>query len=491
MAIRTIELPVAEVLEGGTKSGFYADLRKTLDLSVRIANMAATECLRQDDLSKDKCGKLYAYATLKSFATGVSQEVSSVCRSVEKSYRKNRWQVRNGKRSSQTFRSQPWPLLHNKSSKSLRLEDCGEYITARVKLVGGWWNVRLAGGSNYRDQISGLRKAIASSAYGDSKIWIDRKHKAILGMACEIESHERKNLSGSMTVSSSRDSLLVATFSRTDVPFVINADVVKQWQAESCRRHQRLRQDRKSDANRKRIKKEMNAISDKTSRRMKTLCHEAASRVIDKAIRMGVAEIRLDLTIKSYVRHFPWFDLAGKIKYKAESAGIKLIDATQTVTEPQVDKPHVYFKLAPSTGRIKIGMTGLENGKRHGSETDSPEELIILAIDNQPKSKLRAREKHFHAMFQDYRLKGEWFVSEPILAWLREAEWLGNAGNLSQIAQVLDVSSDTLLAGHLQANRKCSLDLIASGCSHNAVSGEDIAEYSATALAVTDRTKGN
>jgi hypothetical protein len=491
MPFRTISIPVAEIIEGGTKQEFYADLRKTLGLSVRMANIAATECLRQDDLSRDKCGKIYTYPSISNLAPGVTFAAASIARSVESLYRQNRFQVRIGNRSSQTFRSQPWPLVNNKSRKTLQLTCESEFLTARIKLLGGWWTVRLAGGSAYRDQVRGLRKAIESNSYGDSKIWVDRKHKAILGIACDISIAERKSLSGCMTVSSSRDHLLVATFERSDVPFVVNADVCKQWQSEANKRYQRLRQDRKSDANRRRIRREMNDISAKMNRRMKTLCHEVASRIVNKAIRMNVAEIKLDLTIKSYTKSFPWFDLAGKIKYKAESAGIKVVDATQTVSEPDVDKPHVYFKYAPIAGRIKIGMTGREDGGRHGAETDSPEELTILAIDNQPKTKLRAKEKHYHAMFHEHRVTGEWFHLEPILVWLREVEWLGNAGNLSQIAQVLDVSQDAILGGHLQANSECSSDLIAVGCSHNAVSGEDIVGSPTTALAVTKRSKGN
>ena len=486
MPIRTIAIPVAEVIEGGTKQEFYADVRKTLDLAVRMANIVATECLRQDDLSQDKCGKIYTYPVLASLSSGASSVAAAIARSVEKTYKQNRFQVRIARRASQTFRSQPWPLLHNKSGNTLSLSICDEFLTARIKLLGGWWTVRLAGGSSYRDQVKGLRQAIQSNSYGDSKIWVDRKHKAIIGIACDIPIAERKFISGVMSVSSSRDYLLVSTFERSDVPFVVNADICKQWQFEANKRYQRLRQDRKSDANRRRIRREMNDISVKMNCRMKTLCHEVASRIVNKAIRMNVAEIKLDLTVKSYTKSFPWFDLAGKIKYKAESAGIKVTDATQTVAEPDTAKPHVYFKYAPKAGRIKIGMTGREDGGRHGAETDSPEELTILAIDNQPKVKLRAREKHFHAMFQEHRVTGEWFLAEPILAWLREVEWLGNSGNLSQIAQVLDVSQDAFLDGHLKANSECLSDLCADGCSHKAVKQAGIVDVNQPALAVTE-----
>lgn len=474
---RTIKISIAEIIDGGSKSDFYRDLRSTLDVARNAANLAVTECLRQDvNHEAKKLEKLYTYPAVSQLFPGSCQIAANICRSVEKAYLADRWQILRGIRAVRSHKSVPWPLLHNKSSNTIDLID-GESITARIKLLGGWWTVKLAGGSNNRTQIQGLKKAIQSNSYGDSKIWIDHKHKAILGVACRVPIIERRELAGSITVASGRDSLLIVTFDRSDIPFVVNCDEAKRWKAESNRRYQRLRQDRKSDANRKKIRDEINAIAVKQNNRMKTLCHEVASRVVNKAIRADVAEVKLDLTIKSYIDSFPWFDLAAKIKYKAESAGIRVVDAT-LVSDQQDDKqPHVYFKLSPVINRIKIGRTSRSDGGRHGTETDAPEKLIILAVDNQPKNKLVSKEKHYHAMFAEYRVIGEWFQSEPILAWLREVGWLGNAGNLSQIMQV---------AGDLNANREWCSDLIAEHCSHNAVKKARIADANRPALAVME-----
>ncbi len=503
MPVRTVYIPVVEVIDGGTKSEFYADLRKSLDMARQVANLAVTTCVKLDDLTQEKMPvnkekgmsvKNQAYHASKVVLPAGSQAIASnISGPAVSQYMSDRWQVRRGIRSVRNHRSFPWPLTHNASTSSLRLEDRGEFLAARIKLASKWWVVRLAGGSSHRDQIRGLKKAIANESYGDSRIRVDRKHKAILEVACNVPNQERTNLAGAMQVASSRDHLLVASFERSPVPFVINADVCRQWQSEADRRYQRLRQDRKSDANRRRIRDSINAVSAKMQRRMKTLCHECSSRIVQKAVRMKVECINLDLTIKSYTKHFPWCTLESMIRYKAESAGIRVIVQTQTVSAPDVSKPHVYFKYAPIANRVKIGSTVRDDGGRHGAETDSAEELVILAIDNQPKTKVRAREKHWHAYFDsccdNSRSKvREWFHAEPILAWLREAGWLGNAGNLSQIMQVLDVSQDTILAGHLQADRECPVGTGPIGCSQNAVSGEDIALPKATALAVTQRT---
>jgi hypothetical protein len=160
---------------------------------------------------------------------------------------------------------------------------------------------------------------------------------------------------------------------------------------------------------------------------------------VSHAKRRNVECLQLDLTIKSFVPQFQWFELATMIKYKCEDAGIEFRNATQQVVEPDVLKPHVYFKFSASTSRVKIGRTSRNDGGRHGAETDAPEELVILAVDNQPSTKLVQREKHFHSQFANWREKGEWFQAGPVVQWLRDVGWLGNAGNISQIAQVLDV----------------------------------------------------
>lgn len=490
MATRTICVPVAEVLEGGTKSDFYKALRHDLDLCVRMANIATSECVRQDDWSKDKPPKIYSYPAIKDLTPPRQAYLAScVARAAEAQYRADRWNLVRGKKSVRNFRSQPVPLLHNKSTNVFRLKDCDQFLTASIRLNGTDFLVRLAGGSNYRRQISILKKVIPTDDYGDSKIWIDRKSKAIVGIACNVPNDIPRDRSGTLSVVSSRAHLVVMTQEGTNVPYVINADQCKSWSADKMIRYQRLRQDRKANVDRRRIRQEMNRIAQKNDRRMRNLIHEVSSAVIKKANQINAESIVIDFTVRSYVKPFPWFNLIGMIKYKAEQAGIKVADSTQTVVDPQVDKPHVYFKYSPTLNRVKIGRTSRTNGKRHGSATDSAEELVILAIDNQPESKVVARENHHHAVFSQYRVdmrQKEWFDAEPVIAWLREVDWLGNAGNLSQIMQVLDPSEDALGDGLLKANRECLLVSNPNGCSHNADNMQGYAARKQPALAGGD-----
>ena len=447
LPVRTISISVAEVLEGGTKAEFYSDLRKTLDVSVQVANIAVTACLKQDNLTEKYPPKIYTYPDVSKLLPGLTTVASSIAREVEGTYKADRYQMKIGRRSIRSYRSMPFPLLSNKSHRAFVLKAEPEYVTARFKLLSGNWLVRLAGGSNYRDQIATLKRAIADLSYGDSHISIV-KNKAVLGVSCRIPVRTPGNLSGYIDVvtqpaSPGSDTLLAITTPRSDYPARINCPEVRQWASESTRRFQAMRENRKSGVDRRRIREGMNALEAKMTARKRTLCHTIAANVVGQAIRKRVATINLDFTVKSFVKSFPWYDLTQKIKDKASLAGITVVDQTKTLQEPDLSKPHVYFKYAASTHRIKIGMTARDDGSRHGSETDSSEELIILAIDNQPKAKVRDKEKSYQSQFKKYQVQlataTEWFDADPVLLMLRERGWLGNAGNLSQIAQVMDV----------------------------------------------------
>jgi len=96
-------------------------------------------------------------------------------------------------------------------------------------------------------------------------------------------------------------------------------------------------------------------------------------------------------------------------------------------------------------------------------------DLILLAVDNQALTRLVAMEKHYHAYFDNHRVVDrdksgrELFAAGPVLQWLRAVGWLGNAGNLSQIMQVLDVSCDASSVGDLHADSEHHIDNESNG----------------------------
>ena len=292
----------------------------------------------------------------------------------------------------------------------LEIKDCGEYLTAEIKLLGGYWTVRLAGGSNYREMTEGIRVALKfqgegyrtpklmkdgtqcekkgqkqwnCAGIGDSKIWVNKKGVAVIGVSVKLPSVERK-LSGTLEVCTGRDTLILATKAQNERPFAITGDEVKKWISERGRRYYRLSQDRKSGKKREQIKAAQRRIGDKWRCRIDTYIHEITARIVEHAVRRKVKTIRFDGTIKSFAKVFPWFDLKTKLAYKCEDAGIEFVDATQTVSQPEVNKPHVYFAYSPVRKQVKIGKTTKEDLKRLKQGHTWCPDAIYLAIDNQP-----------------------------------------------------------------------------------------------------------
>jgi hypothetical protein len=260
---------------------------------------------------------------------------------------------------------------------------------------------------------------------------------AVIGIAVALPKTQTQHV-GTIHVSTARDALLVAMKDANDTPFTINADHLKGWQAERTRRMQRLRQDKKAGAKRRYIATKMDQVSRKYHDRMKSLCRESAAHAVKHAMRRRLNRVVFDGTIRSYCGDFPWFELKLSLQSACESAGIEFEDRTLAILEPDLSKPHVYFLYATSTQQVKIGFTRQTKGKRKSViDSQGGLETIMLAVDNHPTKQLKSAETRYHAMFAEHRTIGEWFRAEPIIAWMREAGCLGNAGNRSQIAQLI------------------------------------------------------
>ncbi|MBL8871722.1 MAG: hypothetical protein JNK90_18245 [Planctomycetaceae bacterium] len=464
MVIRTIAIPAAECVSH-SKEEMYAAVRKSLDAARSIANLAVTECLRQDDLNQDRCAKLYTAPAFKGKYEGATKLVCTICRKVEGKYKKERFDFRRGIRGLPTYRSMPWPIIASKGNKTYTIENKGEWLEIRFRLLDGYYIARLAGGSNYRDQTRTLRLAINSDQLRDSSLWIDRKGKLIFGICVDLDI-QQKDRSGTATISSTLNSLAMLTLPRNSVPFVVNAEELREWKEVSKRRNHAIRQARKQGGNRRQLRVQLASFSGKMARRFKTKVDTIAKQLVDKVDRRRIASIEVDFTIKSYMKDFPWYRLQEKIKQKAELHGISVFIKTQAIREPELDSPHIYFLYEPHAHRIKIGRTKGGKGRIQSYMTLNPD-CVVLAVDNQPPGKLSQKEKYYHAMFDEYRvvdrnkIGNELFMADPVLEWLRAVGWLGNAGNNSQITQVLGVSRDTLGDGRLQAESEEASDICA------------------------------
>lgn len=437
MLNRTICLRVAEVREN-TKSEFYSALRSTLEMSRRVANVVLTECVKNDpawgDIEADKfpaLGKVYTYPSLKYLQSGWSGELSNLVRQYESKYKNIRFDMLRGKCSLPSIRSAPWPLLHNESCKNMRLELLGDELTAVIKLVGGRFTVKLKRGSNYRDQVAGVIKAVEAGNVGDSKVWVDRNGVAVLGISVKIP-EPSKRTGKTLTVRTTSDSFLVMCRDRSTTPYVINGSLLKKKMARKSSIQQKLRQDIKPKQKR-RVRRELARVSDSYSRFLDTFTHQVSAQIVSFATRNGYARIEFDDAIKSYFKQFPWFQLRERISYKCDDNGIEFSHSPTIAFERcdifAIPTPHVYFAVELNrdtgelTNQIKIGKTKkptLERMSGIGGQTNLAYEPI--AVYESKASSLTKDEKMFHSLFAEHRVTNdrELFNLNPIKTWLRE-----------------------------------------------------------------------
>lgn len=465
-SVRTLSIPIAEILDAEKKE-FYDDLRESLRHAVRVANICVSNYVKQDDWTQEKCEIKSAYPSLGDNRVGCSSTVSAIDRNASRAYLQSRKRVILGHESLRTYRSVPWYI----KSQNFTLDvSHNEFLALEFRLKDRRYRVRLAN-KGYEPLNKAARLAASLDNLCDSSVRINSRGVAELALSIRVKPRELKDLSGEMRVVSCTDSLLAILLEGSSTPFVINADCVKEWEEGSARKFQRLRQDRKSGANRRRIRAEMAKLSEKQTRRKKSLVHSITAQIIKKAVVKRVETILFDFTIKSFCKNFPWFDLAEKIRYKAGEFGIKVVDATEAILPPKVDDPHVYFAYSPVRDQIKIGFTQKADLQRIKSGRTWCPDAIYLAVQCTHPKKVKKLETSFHAMFQSALLydKGvageEWFQKEPVLAWLYEMRLIGNAGNISEIRQVLDVPQGAVWVAVTDADSECSTQI---GCSHKA-----------------------
>lgn len=435
---RTIALRVAEIIKGGSKQEFYADLRATLDYSRRIYNAGLTESAAQDtesftvDGTIPKKTKIATYATLvkgKSFASGFTSETSNILRAAETKYKECRFDLLRGVQSLPLSRSHPWPLLHNNGSTRISVEYLSGNIYVTLRLMHSQWNVRMKSGSNYRDQIAG----VAKYEIGDSRIWRDRKGVAVIGFAVKVPpTIEPPDPGKKMIVRTMPDALLCTVRSRSATPYVHSGELVKQRVDIRNGLQRKLRQDIKPGAKRQ-VRRKLASNGKAWKRWVGTYIHELTASIVNFAVRNQYGVIELDDAVRSFLPSFPWYDLKSKLEYKCEDRGIEF-KHNPTIAfelcEPFIDPtPHVYFAAeidrnsGDSTGRVKIGKTTQATHKRLdaiGGQTNLG--YVPIAVYESKKSRLTKDEKMFHALFADHRIAKdrELFTLGPVETWLRE-----------------------------------------------------------------------
>jgi transposase len=456
--LRTIKVPVAEIIEGGTKNDFYTDLREILHQCRSAYNLSLSLCCKKDlvnslstiikDKKVPKTSKTYNYEDIKHLFPGASQVAASIDRMAITKYRQQRWGILRGTTSLPIQRSCPLPILHNKSSKTFSLEvDEQNNILLHITLLNhNKYTLKLRGGSNYKRQLDCLRFVIETEKYGDSKIWINKKNVATVGITCTVPVKQNKLPSKKASVTLNKDNFVSVVRPQDNIPFNITGDQVKKWQSERKRKQERFNQDRKSGSTRKYMTKIQNRVSEKYRNRLKTFINQTTMQIVKHLIRNKITIVEYNDVIKSYFgRDFPYYEFGRMLEDKCILNGIEFVKCIPDVIPAEEDEPHVYFMISiinnKPDGRIKIGKTTQGKKRKRNLETAGGHNLVLLATDKQTKSKLTAREKHYHALFEKDRLEGqkEWFKSKNIIKYLRETGMFGNTGNQAEISQYINV----------------------------------------------------
>lgn len=449
---RTITLKVAEVC-GGKKDEFYKDLRNTLDVSRRIYNAAMSECVAQDsgsfclDKSIPKRAKISTYKTLakgKEFGKGYKGEFSSIVQSAESKYTGkmgSRFMVLTGQATLPLTRSWPWPLLINPSAKRCTVEIKDGSVWCDFYLIGQKWRVRMASGSNYKDQIRGLQKA---KKIGDSKIYLNRRGVAMIGFGVSVEKPVPSKGENVLSITTATDNLLCLSLPRSNRPYVINADYLASKMEQNRIRQRKLRYACKPGQKRK-TWQAMSRAGGKMERRIDAYIHDVSAQVVGYAKRHKVGLIKYDDTIRSYLPKFRWYELGQKIAQKCEREGIRF-EKVGTAFEPceNICNPHVYFRvhLSMATGKvigIKIGETQ-DGTKRNTVGQAAVDEVYVAAFQASDKKAARIRqEKKWHKEFREYKIKGEVFDAKPVIESLWERQAIDETLGGSRVAEILDM----------------------------------------------------
>lgn len=348
-AVRAITFRVA-----GPVGAEWSDLRDALKTcwgnATAVANWAVRELSRADIVRTPEMEKLpampavYLYPGAREIAPDMdSTSVVSVLQSVERRYRAQRYDVIWLRKAAPPSYRYPTPYPVHNQSWSANLGADKEALIS-VRLAGQRWTLRLAGGPGFaRQRAAFLRLVEGEAAQGELSLYQvsgssgdnrpglnDRRQSRLMAkLVLWLPKAERPELSGTLRVRTSGDSLLVY-HTEGGEPRYLHADQAQRWAQEHRRKLQRIADDTKAEKRRPRreragIDERRKVWAQKYRRRMDSLTHEATAAIAGYARRQRVATVVYDDTDRSYVPEgFPWADLREKLRYKLAGEGIAL-----------------------------------------------------------------------------------------------------------------------------------------------------------------------
>lgn len=333
--IRAIVVPIASPVMIGQGSREEWDtlndqLSDAWQRSTEAANWGLRKLLANDvtrqpgDTKCPPMPKIYLYGERD--WSGWSQSAAAVLRTVEQTYRSQRYEiVWRGSRSLPNVRY-PYPFpVHNAAWKLEEHEDGGVVFTAT--LPSGRRSVRLRGGAQYRRQLAGLRHLIEHPELrGEASIY-RRGKDVVVKVVGWFPRKTDQQASGTLYLRTGVTEFLVGLNEKDERLLIFNGDRARRWMARHAEMLQRWREDMKFE--RRRPKREarkhaedMQAACRKMNNRLSSFIDETAAQCVNHARRRRLARIVLDDSERSYFRDFQWHRLGLLLEQKANAAGI-------------------------------------------------------------------------------------------------------------------------------------------------------------------------
>lgn len=344
--IKAVTIPVVSPV-GMDWPSLRKILQEQFDLSTKAANwtmrqVAALDTVLGVGTKLEKMpvpmpgGKTLYKAVADQFALD-TRTASCLSNAVLALYKKARFEMHRGRTSLPSIRY-PYPIpITGATWDVTEGEDGG--LTVDVPL--GRKNrvsLRLRGGSEYRRQLTDIRKIISGEAVKGQLDIYEKGTKLLVKFAGWFPRKPATDKPWSASLVSGGDNFATLYNDQNKTIYRWNADHVKRWVIAQDEQNQRLREDLKAE---KRLGREKDGIlarlallSDKHTNRMHSFCHEVSAQIVNHLVRRRCGTLICTFADTGFIPHFPWFKFKTMLANKANAVGIEFVSGGEVSESP-------------------------------------------------------------------------------------------------------------------------------------------------------------